>query len=174
MKQQNATTETQINAAQVSCVRCGAAEDVSADSGLCSVCNDEIAEQASGQPADEIPEAPKPKEDNSYRFMDSSSISMAILPRSVVENIGSRAAFIGKPDMQEVREQQAKEQRIPEIKDAQVATFNLEYLLHFLKVVEKNVSSYITLEVKTGEPIKCVAKGDAGTAVFYLAPYIEE
>lgn len=54
-----------------------------------------------------------------------------------------------------------------------VMTFNLDYLLLFLKTVKKLKYQYVTLKLNPKTPVCMEARdGDAGVLQYYLAPYV--
>ena len=157
------------------CSRCGGrgmegTDDIH-DSGLCHSCEEDL--MSLEQSAVATPEPQKATEDV-FKWMDPSNISMRVIPKRVAYELGFKAVFdkgTTQADLENAKDKVTKE---PNIQATAKATFNLEMLLNFLKTADK-VSGYVTLEMKTDEPIKVSCKTeDRKELRFYLAPYIED
>ena len=117
------------------------------------------------------------KDKSPLLFMDASGISMRVIPKQLIETYGLEETTGEKGMTYDEINSHSTPNKEPRVEGAQVATFNIEYLLKFLKLVDKRVSKYITLHVKTGEPLLMTAKGEAthGEELrMWLAPYCED
>lgn len=146
------------------CTRCGG-NGLNGDadihsSGLCHECEEDLLSQA--QPAEDV-----------FKWMDPSSISMHVIPKNVAYELGLKTVFDKSTTQGDLEDAAKRVNKEPQLNATAKASYNLEYLLKFLKTANK-VSSYVTIEMASEQPIKISCKtSDNKELRFYLAPYME-
>ena len=103
---------------------------------------------------------------------------MAIIDKPLISEYGIKALFDKKWYIQnenDLIENSKKSHKEPHIDGMQKATYNLEYMLYFLRTLSKIKCQYITVELKDKEPIKITGINNFGHKItFWLAPYVDE
>ena len=117
-------------------------------------------------------------DDEYISYMDNGGISMRIIPKSFVESKGTEYSFNEKGlTLNKIFEQNKTGNKEPNVTDYQESTYNIDYLIDFLKMVKKSVSNNITIRIKNHEPACFIAKGDIiGTKEMkmWIAPIMDD
>ena len=111
-----------------------------------------------------------------YYYMDKRNISLYVIPKSLIGKYSYKEITGGNAqDSVEFEKGCEGTTGEPKIEFTATATFLFKELQKFFKVVKTLKAERITISLKTNEPIRIVARNDAGEEViFWLAPYITE
>lgn len=144
----------------------------------------EAQEYEAKQKAEKV-EAEKKAMANSISVMDNSSIAMITFPKSVMEEEGMKS-LKKQLNVKSFSKKHAPNKE-PEVDFGGISTYNLDYMIRYLKFMEKQGATHVEIAVKTNDPIRISAKTEVdledeeGNKIsekrnfrFWLAPYLSD